>query len=432
MLPLLATAGVLAVLAGLPRPSRRRARPSYVGQLRTPEEISADPEATASEIEQLAKTNPVAAIRHPNCPPEVWWGLLDRYPIEGIMSQSFILHMLECPERFAAARDANVGVWISSEISHLTKYQGFYFAKNLLLWVIGLTKLTPNADFVWKKLRPHIDLAELWIEGKIGDRKIEDSWTMVLKEKRRLQEEWEKGGRTNENYLEYQVAALAWGFVLIARPGVFSYSISNSDVDNFCKDCITFMITVLGLKDASTLVWERIVEQSISRKRYREIKEKLRDALANKFREEFYGPEAAREIEVQRQIKNAIENMEQNTADIKDMMEQVPEDKWPLWAAVGLLGGLVVLAVAGPELLVAAGAWEIAGALAASTAGRLAAAEVAAFAAQVGAREVAFDLGSLTAKLTAAEESAFLAEFAAKLASAGVLVQKAADVIVKR
>lgn len=62
--------------------------------------VLADLQATAKEIASLAKKRPMDALAHPNCPPEVWWDLAPRHPIEALASTAGALYLLEDPTRW--------------------------------------------------------------------------------------------------------------------------------------------------------------------------------------------------------------------------------------------------------------------------------------------------------------------------------------------
>jgi len=63
-------------------------------------DIVADPQASAEDILSIRRTNPIAALNHPNCPPEVWWDLAADHPLAAPSSVLYELLTLEEPGRW--------------------------------------------------------------------------------------------------------------------------------------------------------------------------------------------------------------------------------------------------------------------------------------------------------------------------------------------
>jgi len=88
-------------------------RKSKVGA-RSSVEVSNDPLATAEELYALNKTDSLAALRHPNCPLELWWALAGRYPLEAMQSPAGQLFLLEDPTRWRTIAQEHGEEWIQT------------------------------------------------------------------------------------------------------------------------------------------------------------------------------------------------------------------------------------------------------------------------------------------------------------------------------
>ena len=69
------------------------------GARRTQGTIKANPMATADDRVWLQKKDPIAALLHPNCPPEMWWRLAAMDPLEAQSSILYGILTLESPEQ---------------------------------------------------------------------------------------------------------------------------------------------------------------------------------------------------------------------------------------------------------------------------------------------------------------------------------------------
>lgn len=97
----------------------------------------ADPMASAEDIAWLQKDDPVAALQHPNCPPEVWWELAKKHPMEAEESILFSLMTLEDPLQWTEQLDA--WIWRLAE-QELTEAEGASFAADCAEHVLFIYK----------------------------------------------------------------------------------------------------------------------------------------------------------------------------------------------------------------------------------------------------------------------------------------------------
>jgi len=86
---------------------------------RTRGEILADPMATAEEVKSLKKKHPLDVLNHPNCPEELWWQLVGKYPLEAPQSPLWELNLLSTPERWKKLQEDKTGAWIRAYANKL-------------------------------------------------------------------------------------------------------------------------------------------------------------------------------------------------------------------------------------------------------------------------------------------------------------------------
>ncbi len=75
--------------------------------------IREDPVATPVQIYALARNAPLQAIRHPNCPPDLWWELAVTYPFGAIDSPLWQINTLAEPERWLLLAQQHGRSWVS-------------------------------------------------------------------------------------------------------------------------------------------------------------------------------------------------------------------------------------------------------------------------------------------------------------------------------
>jgi hypothetical protein len=89
--------------------------------------ICDDPRASVSALAWLKEQDPIAALRHPNCPAELWWELAAEYPVEAQESVLYQLVTLENPGRWSKLESDNFKAWITSASDWLTWEQQHLF-----------------------------------------------------------------------------------------------------------------------------------------------------------------------------------------------------------------------------------------------------------------------------------------------------------------
>lgn len=84
---------------------------------RSLEDITADPQASAADMELLVRARPFDALMHGNCPVEAWWQLAPRYPLYYTNSAAYPLMALESPERLLTMERQNASDWLRRRLS---------------------------------------------------------------------------------------------------------------------------------------------------------------------------------------------------------------------------------------------------------------------------------------------------------------------------
>jgi len=87
---------------------------------RTFKSIKANPKADEAAIRALAVKQPLAALRHPNCPVDLFWQLAKDYPLEVPQTPLFGLLMLETPDRWRRLEEFCAKTWITERIDSLS------------------------------------------------------------------------------------------------------------------------------------------------------------------------------------------------------------------------------------------------------------------------------------------------------------------------
>jgi len=139
---------------------------------RSRKSIQDDPQATAEEVKSLVEAGPkgiIAALNHPNCPPELWWILAVEYPLEAEASMLFAMMTLEAPDRWAELMRTRKLRWVGMYARRLTTQAQRLFGADcaehvLLAW----------EDAYPKDHRPRkaIDAARLYAHGQVTARKL--------------------------------------------------------------------------------------------------------------------------------------------------------------------------------------------------------------------------------------------------------------------
>jgi hypothetical protein len=412
--------------------------------------VAHDPYATPSELEQAARFAHLAVdvMKNPNCPPEVYWELMKAHPLAGLLLPNFQRLLLEDYQGWEDISDEveKSGALPYVELTQLPVDTVCLFTAQFVYAQILRKLLTAgHRDDLLKKLylmRDALLLFMDWVKGKVGDEKMNQMEAKVDAIKiPKHPDPYEKN---------IEIAKRATELVLDMRhkkripdkiTGVFSAAlreagIGHSPLESTAMDAMRLSLQH-HLYGEDPYAYQKVNGALVTKIRRSDktqkaqIRQLIIDAYTHAYTSTVYASEAQREAEVQEEIQRAILQLENNVKEIDSIMKRVDLDNWPTWAAIGLLLGTVVLAVAAPQLAVALRIWQISGAVAARSAGAAAAAELAALASEMGTNTVSISLAELTAKLQAAESAVFLEELATKLAGAGVVIKEGASVIVR-
>ncbi len=100
--------------------------------------IKANPQASAADLHYLVEIEAEAALAHPNCPVETWWGLAALYPLEAMQSVLYPVLTLESPERWAESERHNLDQWVEDAIDRLPFAQKEAFAADCAAHVLRI------------------------------------------------------------------------------------------------------------------------------------------------------------------------------------------------------------------------------------------------------------------------------------------------------
>jgi len=132
--------------------------------------VLADPQATAAEITSLAKTRPIEAVQHPNCPVELWWKLAITYPREAKASVLFGMMTMEDPARWIELARRHIHLWVEGAMVGLPRMERDLLAADCAERVLPLF----TAKYPWDE-RPlrAIQAHRLFAQGKFSERDLE-------------------------------------------------------------------------------------------------------------------------------------------------------------------------------------------------------------------------------------------------------------------
>ena len=95
----------------------------------TREQIIIDnPCASVADIEWLLRRDPLAALRHPNCPPHIWWEGATHLPLDAMKSPAFALMTLAEPDRWVDLEERFMTYWTDHACQRLSKATEMLFA----------------------------------------------------------------------------------------------------------------------------------------------------------------------------------------------------------------------------------------------------------------------------------------------------------------
>lgn len=431
-----------AVLADCVRP-RRGAPAELLG--RDPEDIAADPQATPDEIWELAEwaeeVGQIAAVKHPNCPLDLFYSLAEDWPIEAMQNPSFELILLEDPKRWKTLQRKFVAKWTSQELDRNPK-----LAHPFEAWCMrrALNQIEPyvvsnESKGILKNVKAVIAV-------------LENNRPQYGKA-RRLFDAVNSEGEQITNYEEPGTAVerleLAAYYAMFDYLGLYEKDEIHGAAPR-CASAISYLYGYvyakengLGPFDFFSQIYEHVedymddvdraqevlqFEHLVEMIRFREVYTDVKRGYADLFRENFYGPEAKREAYVKGQIKAATAQMQANTKAIARLVSEAPGWGWPDYLAVGVSVGGLVLVVLAPELFIVEGFLVGEG---------IAAARVASLAEQIallGSRakisEVTIQFGKAAA--VTATQSQAVKDLAVKLGQSGLeFTTKAVEVVSK-
>lgn len=106
--------------------------------------VTDDPLATPAQIEKLAKKDPLAALAHVNCPPDLWWRLAEYNPLAALHSPLFGLFALENPARWKDLEATHVADWLAQELRRIPDAMGQPLAADGLAHIARIVEEIPS------------------------------------------------------------------------------------------------------------------------------------------------------------------------------------------------------------------------------------------------------------------------------------------------
>jgi len=426
----------------------RSSRPSSIGG-RDPEDIAADPQASKAELYELADeygdTGQIAAVRHPNIEPDLFFTLAALWPLEAKSNPSFKLLIAFEPDRWQRLVSEHVAEWIDTQLEvHpqlVDKFMVWCLSRALSV-VEPYTKLKSSRRIL-ANIQNVIDVMK---SGKYGD-KARAALDKVQGEDDPLDNAEEPGSAITKLELAAYYAMLDYLGMLdddetaraagisarsIAYVEGWRYAVQQGLEFRFFQEEEGVDGVIKNADETEEAAqWEHLQHLI----KYQDTLELVTEAYKNRFRESYYGPEAKREKAVQLQINKSIKQMQANTKQIVNIMNRVEESglAWPDYLAIGLVVGGVALVVLAPELFIVSGVAEASGMFAfrATAAASIVADEIALLSARAAVSTVTIEFNKAVA-LTAAQ-SIFVKELAVKLAQSNVTVDlaKTVEAVVK-
>lgn len=435
-------------------PSRRRVgqaggspdEPGYY------EDIAANPSASASEIEQLAEVMPEAAILHPNCPPEVWWPLAEKYPLLAIQSPMFPILTLESPDRWIDLEREKASDWIEDWIvKNMDTAAGWKYRRkiadmtsDILYSYNNMVYEDINREDSFKDYTGNIEQLMNALGGKVNPvnkrklNKLLDEFHSQNNSAQYMYETNPKDQYDAERAL-YVFSNAASGSKYIAKNYAEFKALVETQLslpeDYYDEDGQAAremsdeeeQYREVQYTEAIVAAW-RLLVQTLNLNKFDTVFNQIRLGYLTKFRENFYGAEADRRNEIDKKIKKATASMERSTKEIVEILNRPETTDWPTWVTLGVVVGGVALVVLAPELFVVEAVWAAeTGAL--TTAANIAH-KIALMARTAEISEATIALGA-AAKTITPEQSKFLKELAVKLAQEGVKVVQSSDIISK-
>jgi hypothetical protein len=143
----------------------KRVQPQTTVGMRDIMDIINDPQASAEELEYLARIGPPSALNHPNCPVDMWWKLAKSFPLVAISSPLYELNILAEPEKWESLEQVNAVDWLGKYRVNLSNNNMRHFAADCAMRVLSVfEKQFPDNKFP----RQAIETARAWGDRRLG------------------------------------------------------------------------------------------------------------------------------------------------------------------------------------------------------------------------------------------------------------------------
>jgi len=134
---------------------------------------SVDPMATPAQVEAIRKKDPIAALRHPNCPTSLWWVLAAIHPIEAEKSALYPLLTLEEPGRWLDMEADHISYWLVNSTRRLSAAQRHLFQADCAEHVLPLFERKAKRE---KRPREAIRVRRLYAQGKATEKEWDTAY----------------------------------------------------------------------------------------------------------------------------------------------------------------------------------------------------------------------------------------------------------------
>ncbi len=135
-----------------------------------------DPTASAAQLKSLAKKEPLQALMHPNCPPEVWKPLAAKHPFEAMESPVLPLLLLENPALWGELEREHAEKWVDLAIRQLSERDQLLFASDCAQHVLFVFENENPGD---KRVRQAIQVERLYACGAATKTELRDAFDVV-------------------------------------------------------------------------------------------------------------------------------------------------------------------------------------------------------------------------------------------------------------
>ena len=126
--------------------------------------IAGNPMASAEDVEWLGRKSPLAALRHPNCPVDLWWEIAVAQPYQAEASPLYPLLTLEAPERWEAILATSIDLWLQEAIGCLSFTEQQILAADCVEHILPIFARAYPDD---QRPREAIRVRRLWAQGEV-------------------------------------------------------------------------------------------------------------------------------------------------------------------------------------------------------------------------------------------------------------------------